>query len=442
MNTKNFILIFLLTLTNNWLGLHVDDNMVLGSQIEKTLRQDLFQNYSSDVRPVLNNSEPVKIEMGIAIKNLEEFNQKIESIKLNIWLRMNWKNEYMSWNTNNYEGMDFLAIKPEQVWVPDIELYNAGGLPEIYTLVGGMNLYNNGEFMWSRPGIFKFSCPLKLEEFPFDTQSCQMTFGSWVYNNQYLELAPYSDTSKAIDILDDFSHSEWELLDMSYQQQTVNDDSGLPKDTITYTVRLKRYSHYYQLSMGMTGVLVFVSFIIMLVAPDNLSRTGTAVFIPLTILALQLTIADKVPVVGYYTLMDKYFLACFVCSMFVSIESGVMYALLMINSTKIFNWMESRIDMEKIRDNPEYNITEINRGRSYNLEVINNRSQHVNEGNNIYTNQIFRTIAHDNSDLYLSENNMIVKKIFKKYCVFTDNLFRLATPLIFSIYIGALINGR
>ena len=76
------------------------------------------------------------------------------------------------------------------------------------------------------------------------------------------------------------------------------------------------------------------------------------------------------------------------------------------------------------------------------VEVINNRSQHVNEGNNIYTNQIFRTIAHDNSDLYLSENNMIVKKIFKKYCVFTDNLFRLATPLIFSIYIGALINGR
>ena len=53
MNTKNFILIFLLTLTNNWLGLHVDDNMVLGSQIEKTLRQDLLQNYSSDVRPVL-----------------------------------------------------------------------------------------------------------------------------------------------------------------------------------------------------------------------------------------------------------------------------------------------------------------------------------------------------------------------------------------------------
>ena len=69
--------------------------------------------------------------------------------------------------------------------------------------------------------------------------------------------------------------------------------------------------------MGMTISLVVVSFIIMLIKPDNLSRTGTAVFIPLTILALQLTIADKIPVVGYYTLMDQFFLTCFITSMIV-----------------------------------------------------------------------------------------------------------------------------
>ena len=407
---------------------------------ELTLRNNLFTNYSSAIRPIKNSSNPINVEMGIGIKNLEEFNQKLESIKLNIWLRMNWNNEYLSWNETQYK-INFLSVDESYVWIPDVELINAGSLPEIYTLKGGMNLYSSGDIMYSRPGIFQFSCPLKLEEFPFDTQTCEFTFSSWVYSVDFLTLKPYSDSSKAIDILDSFSHSEWKIKNTYYRNNNIQENDQI-KNSITYTIVLERYPHYYSLSIGMTMTLVYVSFIIMLVAPDNLSRTGTAVFIPLTILALQLTIADKVPVVGYYTLMDKYFLACFVCSMFVSIESGVMYALLMINSTKIFNWMESRIDMEKIRDNPEYNITEINRGRSYNLEVINNRSQHVNEGNNTYTNQIFRTIAHDNSDLYLSEDNMIVKKIFKKYCVFTDNLFRLATPLIFSIYIGALINGR
>ena len=48
--------------------------------------------------------------------------------------------------------------------------------------------------------------------------------------------------------------------------------------------------------MGMTISLMTVSFIIMLIKPDNLNGTGTFVFIPLTILALQLTIADKIPV--------------------------------------------------------------------------------------------------------------------------------------------------
>jgi hypothetical protein len=99
--------------------------------------------------------------------------------------------------------------------------------------------------------------------------------------------------------------------------------------------------------MGMTITLVIVSFIIMLMPPDNVSRTGTAVFIPLTILALQLTLADKIPIVGYYTLMDYFFLLCFVTSMLVSIESGLIYSLLTSNSPKFYDWLEKKFDVLK-----------------------------------------------------------------------------------------------
>ena len=58
---------------------------------------------------------------------------------------------------------------------------------------------------------------------------------------------------------------------------------------------------------------------------ESNNRAGTAVFIPLAILALQLDIADKIPVVGYYTLMDM--CSCFITSMMDSIESGFVYAL-------------------------------------------------------------------------------------------------------------------
>ena len=80
--------------------------------------------------------------------------------------------------------------------------------------------------------------------------------------------------------------------------------------------------------MGMTITLVVVSFIISLISPDNVSRTGTAVFIPLTILALQLTIADKIPVVGYFTLMDQFFLCCFITSMICIIMNIILFKIL------------------------------------------------------------------------------------------------------------------
>ena len=97
--------------------------------------------------------------------------------------------------------------------------------------------------------------------------------------------------------------------------------------------------------MGMTITLVIVSFIIMLMPPDNVSRTGTAVFIPLTILALQLTLADKIPVVGYYTLMDFFFLLCFITSMLVSIESGLVYCLITSKSPNFYNWIDEKFNI-------------------------------------------------------------------------------------------------
>ena len=47
----------------------------------------------------------------------------------------------------------------------------------------------------------KMPCTLELEIFPFDTQTCSMTFGSWVYSSQFLNLIPYINEEQQIDVL-------------------------------------------------------------------------------------------------------------------------------------------------------------------------------------------------------------------------------------------------
>jgi hypothetical protein len=357
---------------------------VLGSNEETELREYLMEDYNRYVRPVEYFNDTLEVRMGLAVQNIESFDQITETLDLNIWVRMNWNNAFLQWD-NEVSDLPFLSMDSSEVWTPDIELLNAASKPDIYILNQGMNLYSSGDIFRSNPGIFKFSCSLDLHEFPFDIQSCTMRFGSWTYNNQLMNVLPYADNNTKLDVLSTFSHSEWEIVD--FYVENLNETRiccpGKNFSVNEYTFEFQRYPHYYKLSMGMTISLVLVSFIIMLIKPDNVSRTGTAVFIPLTILALQLTIADKIPVVGYYTLMDNFFLCCFITSMICSIESGLMFALITTKSPIVYKMFVRVFDFNTLFTNYKLRLQRSNE-RILKHETFL-RSQCLNQNNNTTT---------------------------------------------------------
>jgi hypothetical protein len=43
------------------------------------------------------------------------------------------------------------------------------------------------------PTIYKFSCPINIYYFPFDSQICTMIFGSWTYDKMGIDYVPYSE---------------------------------------------------------------------------------------------------------------------------------------------------------------------------------------------------------------------------------------------------------
>jgi len=51
---------------------------------ETFLRNDIMQSYNKYVRPVNNFQENLDIKMGLAVQNIEEFDQKKETLDLNI----------------------------------------------------------------------------------------------------------------------------------------------------------------------------------------------------------------------------------------------------------------------------------------------------------------------------------------------------------------------
>lgn len=59
--------------------------------------------------------------------------------------------------------------------------FSADGNFEV-TLATKATLNFTGRVDWRPPAIYKSSCEIDVEYFPFDEQTCVMKFGSWTYD--------------------------------------------------------------------------------------------------------------------------------------------------------------------------------------------------------------------------------------------------------------------
>ncbi len=84
-------------------------------------------------------------------------------------------------------------------WIPDVTLWNLetglmGSLDGSYARVT-----NEGEVFWSRPGHLKPTCKfVGLDNFPFDSLTCTMEFGSWMFSGKYLSMEKGKDIGYAV----------------------------------------------------------------------------------------------------------------------------------------------------------------------------------------------------------------------------------------------------
>ncbi|KAH0820110.1 hypothetical protein GEV33_002681 [Tenebrio molitor] len=63
----------------------------------------------------------------------------------------------------------------------EIDLQFADGNFEV-TLATKATIYHQGLVEWKPPAIYKSSCEIDVEYFPFDEQTCVLKFGSWTYD--------------------------------------------------------------------------------------------------------------------------------------------------------------------------------------------------------------------------------------------------------------------
>ena len=78
---------------------------------------------------------------------------------------------------------------------------------------------NNGSVLWIPHRIYHSSCSVNVANYPFDHQSCGMTFGSWAYHGNEIDLGFLPDM-EMLDISElERESSEWEIISKSEERK-------------------------------------------------------------------------------------------------------------------------------------------------------------------------------------------------------------------------------
>ena len=154
----------------------------------------------------------------------------------------------------------------------------------------------SGNIMWIPPSIFKSSCKIDVEYFPFDEQICRMEFSSWTYNSRQLKLGFYDDISFVN--LNDYTFSgTWTIVACpAYIRETKNTTEEETKEVFTFFLKLRRKPLFYTVNMIVPCVLIsFLSACVFYLPADAGEKMTMCISIMLALVVFILLLSKILP---------------------------------------------------------------------------------------------------------------------------------------------------
>ncbi|XP_065566593.1 acetylcholine receptor subunit beta-like 2 isoform X2 [Artemia franciscana] len=290
-----------------------------GSPDAKRLYDDLLSNYNRLIRPVENNTDIVKVYLGLKLSQLIDVNLKNQVMTTNVWVEQRWMDYKLVWDPEEYGGVEMLYVPSEHIWLPDIVLYNnADGNYEV-TLMTKATVKSNGEVVWKPPAIYKSSCEINVEWFPFDKQSCIMKFGSWTYDGGQVDLRLMHEES---DLSEFYLSVEWDILEVPAKR---NEDyfpfREEPYIDVTFTMVMRRKTLFYTVNLIIPCVgITFLTVLVFYLPSDSGEKVTLCISILVSLTVFFLLLAEiipptslAVPLLGKYLLFTMILVTLSIC---------------------------------------------------------------------------------------------------------------------------------
>ena len=151
-----------------------------------------------------------------------------------------------------------------------------------------------GNVTWLSMSIFRSSCSIDVKYFPYDVQNCTMSFASWSYGIDQLNILIHSTEG---DISNYVSSSEWALLE--YKPRRKLEKFSCCPDFVPfmkYDIVIKRRPLFYLFNMVMPCVLItLVTLLGFYMPPESGEKVSMGITTLLSIVVFLMIVAESMP---------------------------------------------------------------------------------------------------------------------------------------------------
>ncbi|XP_066585042.1 acetylcholine receptor subunit alpha-like [Prorops nasuta] len=274
-----------------------------GNPDAKRLYDDLLSNYNKLVRPVVNVSDALTVKIKLKLSQLIDVNLKNQIMTTNLWVEQSWYDYKLQWDPKEYGGVEMLHVPSDHIWRPDIVLYNnADGNFEV-TLATKATLNYTGRVEWKPPAIYKSSCEIDVEYFPFDEQTCVMKFGSWTYDGFQVDLRHIDEVHGknvvdiGVDLSEFYTSVEWDILEVpAVRNEKFYTCCDEPYLDITFNITMRRKTLFYTVNLIIPCMgISFLTVLVFYLPSDSGEKVSLSISILLSLTVFFLLLAEIIP---------------------------------------------------------------------------------------------------------------------------------------------------
>ncbi|XP_053381860.1 neuronal acetylcholine receptor subunit beta-4-like [Mercenaria mercenaria] len=278
----------------------------------------VYGDYDKRIRPRINQSQKIKVNTTFVPQSVLEFDTSEQKFSVLGYFRVEWKDEVITWTPKDYAETNYIKVPISEIWTPSLIILKAfdgdGVVGSSKTDIS--KIWSDGSVQWVPEGIYSVVCHVDIKYYPFDEQTCTVTYYVSDETIATVMLDHPSDVT-----LDEYTeNSAWKITSLSIKRYLLYNTYHLDVE-----FKLQRRANFATFTLIMPLLmLAFLNICIFLVPVGSGEKGSFAITIFLSYGIFVTIVSDTLP---DNSLQISYFLLFIIVLLFMSVLS-VLYTII------------------------------------------------------------------------------------------------------------------